>query len=568
MKKDNNIKHINKKVSNAILDEENKDTNADKISANTSSKEDFVFSQIKKEQIAQLSASFKEQKLNEKIQKVCCDSKYPKEKETFLRIFEGKVKDWDNATDYLANLCIKKFHPKRKISDKISEMFVYCDKVGDENEGLYISDGKCRIKEYINDVLEEYDSIIFSNRIMHKVENKTYIEQDKFNILSNFYKGELILKNGIYNLATGKLKPFTPKKIFFRKVNASFNKKAICPKICAFVKDIVEPKYVDLVWEIIGYCFLKDCRFHKTFMFLGSGANGKGVLLALIKHLLGTDNVSELTLSEFTTNSFQIYGLFGRMLNLGSDAGSKPLAESELFLKAVAGEGIEAHVKNNPNTLKFDNTCKLIFAANKLPKIPVILSTDGFWRRWVFFKFLNKYVSQNEINAEKDVKLKARLKLINPNLLKELVADETELNGMFNMAIKGYNRLINNNKFSYSDTNNEIKDTWNKEANTFIAFAEDNLYFGDEDNKIAIKELTRNYSIYCLSNRVTPSTREDITLFMNANGASYGQTRIYTSEGVSRITVWEGVRFVKKEIVKEELKKQSVLDFDKKNKKE
>jgi phage/plasmid-associated DNA primase len=49
---------------------------------------------------------------------------------------------------------------------------------------------------------------------------------------------------------------------------------------------------VETVLDFIAYCLWRDLPLHKYLLFNGSGRNGKGVMLEIIKRLLGSQNVS------------------------------------------------------------------------------------------------------------------------------------------------------------------------------------------------------------------------------------------------------------------------------------
>ena len=65
-----------------------------------------------------------------------------------------------------------------------------------------------------------------------------------------------------------------------------------CPRIMNFMHQVMAPEDVEAVLDIIAYCLWRDLPFHKYLLFNGSGRNGKGTMLAVIKAFLGGQNVS------------------------------------------------------------------------------------------------------------------------------------------------------------------------------------------------------------------------------------------------------------------------------------
>ena len=55
----------------------------------------------------------------------------------------------------------------------------------------------------------------------------------------------------------------------------------------------------------IGNIFIIGMLFHKITIFIGSGANGKGLVLGLITHLVGEKNVSNVTLQALCDDKYE-----------------------------------------------------------------------------------------------------------------------------------------------------------------------------------------------------------------------------------------------------------------------
>lgn len=231
--------------------------------------------------------------------------------------------------------------------------------------------------------------------------------------------------NGLLDLSGSVpiLQEHTPNYFSIVQLPIMYNPEATCPRIEKFFREVLLPDCISLIEEIFGDLLQPGLTYQKATMFIGSGANGKTILLLLLLALLGVANVSQEPLQSLTENRFRVANLDGKLANICGDIPSKPLEDSGVFKMLVGGDWITAERKNEP-TFVFKNKAKLIFSANKLPRTRD--NTNGFYRRWIIIRFPNTF---NEKTPGFD-----------PNLLSKLTTPE-ELSGLLNIAIWGLERL-------------------------------------------------------------------------------------------------------------------------------
>ena len=513
--------------------------------------------------------AYRLESVSNKILKEMDDSEYPEIKKEYLKLlYAKKIQDFKYATELLAEFCILKLHIKTLKTAK-KEKYSYVSDKSDARVGLYVPEGQNEIQELLNKILKSHSSPFIDKLVINKIEGKTMINEDIFLKESLKNEDEIIIKNGIYSLKDFKLMPFNHNKIFLRKINAKFVPGAKCPMIKNFIEEIAEPKYVNLMWEIIGYCFLKENKFEKLFMFLGAGGNGKGKFIELITYLFGGfPNVTALGLADFEATSFQLHQLSGAFINVAADIGEKPLVETEM-LKQASGRDEMSTRRKNRESITFKNFAKIMFACNKLPMIPPAQGTPGFWRRWIFLKFKTRFVAKNVYDVEKKLDPNSKIIVMDTDIMSKIKNNESEMNGLFNEAIKGLQRLLKNNCFSYSLSNNEVKLMWDRESNSFQAFAEDKLEFGGITNCkttfIINESLITQYSKYCRTLGISMLERTKMEVQLAENGASKGQKLIYNvnDENYYKPRVWNGVIF-KDNTLNYAKRNLSRIDFDKK----
>jgi len=291
-------------------------------------------------------------------------------------------------------LCSRKAQEKHKFystkNDIKSELWVY------DGEGVTQPNGKTLIEFLCRKWMGEAYESRWVKIVISKVKADNQINEDIFFNEQSKHKEEIPVKNGILNIYTRVLSPFTSTKIFFNKLPVTYNKEAKCPAIKKFFGEVLAKEDdTKVMYELIGFSLLKEYRYEKAFMFLGDGRNGKGKTINLIKHFLGSQNYSSVPLDQFNTSSSGIHEMFGKLINLAGDISPTALKDTGLMKQLCGRDNINAKRKYLRD-LSFENYAKLVFAANELPRVYDF--SLGFWSRWILLEFPYTFVSQTEYN--------------------------------------------------------------------------------------------------------------------------------------------------------------------------
>ena len=110
----------------------------------------------------------------------------------------------------------------------------------------------------------------------------------------------IAFRNGILNIRTMELLPFSPEYIITNKIPWDYNPNAYSEVLDNALNQwsCNEPEIRLLLEECVGYCLYRKNHLEKAFILTGQGANGKSTFLDVIKNLLGTKNYSPLHNSE------------------------------------------------------------------------------------------------------------------------------------------------------------------------------------------------------------------------------------------------------------------------------
>ena len=205
-----------------------------------------------------------------------------------------------------------------------------------------------------------------------------------------------------------------------------------------------------VVLEALGYSLVTSCYLEKFFMLIGRGANGKSVLLAILSALVGRDQTAAVQPSQFE-NRFQRAHLHGKLANIITEiAEGAEIADAQLK-SLVSGEMTTAEHKMKP-PFEFVPFAKHWFGTNHMPHSRDF--SDALFRRAVILEFPNKFDG-----AKRDVHLTAKLM--------------AEMPGIFNLALAGLSRLIENRAFTPCSSSDDLTRQWRLEADQVAQFVEE-----------------------------------------------------------------------------------------------
>lgn len=259
--------------------------------------------------------------------------------------------------------------------DYVSKMLYFYD----EDKGIYINND-----EYIKGVMTQLCSSL-----------KEFQKKEVINFLNTFLELHLtefnsnplsiVFENGILNLRTMKLEPHHPDHLETIRLHVNYNPEAVGPTADEFFNTATcgDPEITTLLYEAIGYSFLKTAELHKAFLLIGGGRNGKSTFLDVIKNICGRENCTSLDFKDLG-EKFRVGMLHNRLVSLSGDISNQPLKDSDLFKQIVGGDEITLERKN---AHPFNDTVftTLMFSANSLPRTPD--TTSGFYRRLCIIPF-------------------------------------------------------------------------------------------------------------------------------------------------------------------------------------
>lgn len=306
----------------------------------------------------------------------------------------------------------------------------------------------------------------------------------------------IAFNNGIYDMVTNQLMPFSPDIAITNKIPWNYTPGAYSELTDRTLNRLSCNDHAIrlLLEECIGYCFHRNNNLQKAFILTGDKSNGKSTFLDCIKAILGNANVSALDLKELG-DKFSKASLHYKLANVGDDISDEFIGDVSLFKKITAGNEIEAEFKGQ-DKFKFVPYAKLIFSANDIPRMKD--RTGAALRRLVIIPFNATF---RDTDSDYD-----------PNIGKKLV-EQDSIEYLITLGIAGLNRIITNRKFTISEKVEAEKAAYDLENNPLLGFIEE---CGEETilNE-STADVYKRYQIFCADNGFQPGS--NITFSKNVN---------------------------------------------------
>jgi putative DNA primase/helicase len=276
-----------------------------------------------------------------------------------------------------------------------------------------------------------------------------------------------------------------------------------------YVDEWAEDEYADALQEYVGYCLhVGEIPIHRALLLVGSGANGKGTFLSVVRALLGRDNTSSIELQTLANEKDAVADFYGSLANIDDDLSARKLGQGlGMFKKLVAGDRVRAR-RLYEDGFEFDAVGKHLYAANEVPQVDVADDDEAFWRRWLLVEFPNHYPpSQREPD------------------LRDRLTEPDVLSGVLNWAIDGWARLLDQGHFTgeeqYAQAKRERWQAWGDSVDKFISECVEND--PDAENRTT-GDVHRRYAAWCRENDERPASQQKLTTSLKSEDLGYGKS--------------------------------------------
>ena len=267
----------------------------------------------------------------------------------------------------------------------------------------------------MKEVLEQVSILLQNNQNYWRKRNEEFI-------LCNNNLVSVLGNKVIPNTRTIYTDIYYPYEIMTQEEFDNFNgrAKSFMEEISCYDKD-KNPDILTIIFECIG-CMLSPIKpFGKLFIFYGSGANGKSLLLKLVEAIMGDLMTHSNILS--VNDKFALEGVINGIANVTDDVGITTLKETGTLKSLIQGSSIEVNRKYK-NSIWWKPNSQFIICCNEVPKISD--TSPGMIRRLAFIPFEMQLPDNKQ-----DIKLESKL-----------LADTNNLRYILTGAIFAYRKAI------------------------------------------------------------------------------------------------------------------------------
>lgn len=352
------------------------------------------------------------------------------------------------------------------------------------SNGIYEEISKKALNKYVSDYIPNH--LITSNLLNNITELLTNEKTYQYSMLIGD-KNIINLKNGLYNVTTGELKPHDSKYISSTQLDVAYNPNPINHGywdnfIDTLTMGDLQLKNIIQEWYGLILSNYDASEPKKLLLLYGPGDTGKSKLISILEKLLGEENSKSIQVQKLG-DRFALGDIFkSRLLHYG-DLPSKMIDDSSLtILKVLTGGDTLSVERKGIDSFTIKYRGALMYACNELPVI------TGDLGKHVFDRFMI-IPCNNPIPKEKQ----------NPRILEQLLLDKESI---FNWSMEGLRRLLNNGlKFSYSEQSEASKEMYSLKSDSVRSFI--NEFYditNNPRNRIKLKDLYLRYEVYCAEN--------------------------------------------------------------------
>jgi P4 family phage/plasmid primase-like protien len=271
--------------------------------------------------------------------------------------------------------------------------------------------------------------------------------------------------NGYYDFDKKDFLPHDPDIGFRTVLPFDFDPRADAPHYRAMLDRVTsgEKATQDLLNEFGGYVVGGDRYWlHKAIVLVGEGANGKSTWLNVLKAVVGKGNYSSIGMRDLQQSEYYKQMLDHKLVNISEEMPRNSLFDTSLFKALTSGLEIPVRtIFKEPYDIR--NKAKMVFTCNDLPESRD--ASHGFFRRLLFVPFKNKFEQGSD---DYDPFIEEKL--------------NTELPGIFNEFLNGYERLVKARRFSTCESVEKTKADYWDEVDVVGSWVRENVKFYPVDS--------------------------------------------------------------------------------------
>ncbi len=388
------------------------------------------------------------------------------------------------------------------------------DELWSYHDGIWKPNGERVLREaarrgvgpmnYGENVLSELKSQVLADPVVS-------LSPDRFGVA----EGKIAVENGLLDIQSAAdgagddaIRDLEPDDYALTRLPVRYDPEANADRWRDLVDEWAEDGRTDMLQEYVGYCLhAGGLPIHRALLLVGSGRNGKGTFLHVVRELLGEDNTSSIELQTLANEKDALAEFYGSLANIDDDLSSRSLGQGlGMFKKLVGGDPVRAR-RLYEDGFQFTPTGKHLYAANEVPDVDVPDEDEAFWSRWIIVEFPKFYPP-----SQRD-----------PGLRDELTEPEV-LSGVLNWAIEGWARLREQQEFTSELAEGFRKrQRWQEWGDTIDKFIAECVGIVDDTESVASSEVHARYVAWCEQQGEQAENQRALTQQLKNQGAGYSR---------------------------------------------
>ena len=339
--------------------------------------------------------------------------------------------------------------------------------------------------------------------------------QATYDDLNQYPAAWINFQNGFFDPVTGQIIPHDPKYKAVNQIPHAYDPAdqpdgAAVEEWLGFIVPDQDDR--EMLLEFAGYSMTRDVRQQKFMILNGEGGTGKSTVIRMIEAVIGSNNLSSISLSELTQR-FSAYGLLGRLLNSCADLELTALEDTSTIKKALGEDTLRGEAKGK-DAFPFKSYAKLIFSCNELPIVKAE-KTNGFYRRLLI-------LTMNRVPAT-----------VKTDLFDQL---RNEIDYFIRLSVEALARMYARGTILASDHSAQAVERLRMDSDTVAAFLGEETY-KVTGARVERGQLFQRYAEYCFTADRQALTRNNFFKSIRCKG--------FTEIKTMGVRYFEGISFEK-----------------------
>ncbi len=257
---------------------------------------------------------------------------------------------------------------------------------------IWSSKESCYVQADETDILNAVktatgDRLVVTDKVKREIIQALQLTgRDRWSTIKEVPETWIQFKDCVYDVSNDNVTEATQDYFFTTPIPHNLGNTDDVPVVDKLFSEWAGEEHKQILYEIIGYSMYNGYPIHRVFAFFGSGRNGKGQYMNLLKNLSGNYNTCSTSLERLAMSRFAATKLHRKNVAFISETNFTTLKNTAQLKALSGGDTIPGEYKHGKE-FDFVNTAKIIVATNSLPE--TVDKTRGFYARWIIIRFEN-----------------------------------------------------------------------------------------------------------------------------------------------------------------------------------